>query len=70
VLGTDGAGIVAERGRQVRRFQIDDPAWAYEYANPKGGFYAEYVALKAEHVGRVPHGLAVKASGAGVPMKQ
>jgi NADPH:quinone reductase len=64
VLGTDGAGIVAERGRQVRRFQIDDPVWAYQYANPKGGFYAEYVAVKAEHVGRVPQRLDLFEAGA------
>ncbi len=64
VLGTDGAGIVAARGARVRRFQIDDRVWAFKYRNPKGGFYAQYVAVKAEHVGRVPERLAVLEAGA------
>jgi NADPH:quinone reductase-like Zn-dependent oxidoreductase len=65
VLGTDGAGIIAARGARVRRFQLDDRVWAYEYANPKGGFYAEYVAVKAEHVGRAPRRLDLLEAGAG-----
>jgi NADPH2:quinone reductase len=64
VLGTDGAGVVVARGTQVRRFQVDDPVWAYEYGNRKGGFYAEYVAVKAEHVGRVPQRLDLLEAGA------
>jgi NADPH2:quinone reductase len=64
VLGTDGAGIVAARGTRVRRFAVDDRVWAYEYANPKGGFYAEFVAVKAEHVGRAPQSLTLLEAGA------
>jgi NADPH:quinone reductase len=45
VLGTDGAGIVVAKGARVRRFEIDDRVWAYEFANRKGGFYAEFVAV-------------------------
>src|SRR5258708_7321904 len=45
VLGTDGAGTVAAKGAQVRRFEIGERVWAYEFTNPKGGFYAEYVAV-------------------------
>jgi NADPH:quinone reductase len=66
VLGTDGAGIVAARGARVRRLQVDDRAWAYVFGNPKGGFYAEYVAVKAEHVGKVPPRLDLLQAGAGV----
>ncbi|MEZ0332816.1 MAG: NADP-dependent oxidoreductase [Gemmatimonadales bacterium] len=64
VLGTDGAGIVVARGARVRRFQIDDRVWAYEYGNPKGGFYAQYVAVRAEHVGRAPEHLELLEAGA------
>jgi NADPH:quinone reductase len=64
VPGTDGAGIVAARGTRVRRFAVDDRVWAYEYANPKGGFYAEFVAVKAEHVGRAPQSLTLLEAGA------
>jgi NADPH:quinone reductase len=64
VLGTDGAGIVVERGSRVRRFEIGDRVWAYEFSNPKGGFYAEYVAVKAERVGSVPRRLDLLEAGA------
>jgi NADPH:quinone reductase-like Zn-dependent oxidoreductase len=64
VLGTDGAGVIAARGSRVRRFQVDDRVWAYEYTNPKGGFYAEYVAVNSDHVGTVPRGLELLDAGA------
>ena len=51
VLGTDGAGTVAAKGARVRRFNVGDRVWAYSYANPKGGFYAEFVAVKARDAG-------------------
>jgi NADPH:quinone reductase len=65
VLGTDGAGVIAERGARVRRLDVDDRVWAYEYANPKGGFYAEYVAVSADHVGHVPRRLELVEAAAG-----
>jgi NADPH:quinone reductase len=64
VLGADGAGIVVARGARVRRFQVDDRVWAYAYGNRKGGFYAEYVAVKVEQVGRVPERLDLLEAGA------
>ncbi len=65
VLGTDGAGIVVAKGARVRRFRVGDRLWAYHYANPKGGFYAEYVALDGEHAGPVPKHLDLLQAGAG-----
>ena len=65
VLGTDGAGVVAARGARVRRLRLDDRVWAYSFGNPKGGFYAEYVAVKAENVGKVPPDLDLLQAGAG-----
>jgi len=64
VLGTDGAGVIVARGARVRRFRVDDRVWAYEYSNPKGGFYAEYVAVNTEHVATVPRGLDLLEAGA------
>jgi NADPH:quinone reductase-like Zn-dependent oxidoreductase len=64
VLGTDGAGVVAGRGPGVRRFREGDRVWAYEFNNPKGGFYAEYVALSTEHVSWVPKRLNLLQAGA------
>src|SRR4029453_3495996 len=45
--GTDGAGVIVAKGSNVRRFALGQRVWAYHYANPKGGFYAEYVAIDA-----------------------
>jgi NADPH:quinone reductase-like Zn-dependent oxidoreductase len=64
ILGTDGAGVVAKKGKQTTRFKIGDRVWAYQFINPKGGFYAEYVAIDAEYVGRVPARLDLLHAGA------
>src|SRR6266403_838496 len=45
IPGTDGAGIVAAKGPRVRRFNVGDRVYAYEFGNRKGGFYAEYVCV-------------------------
>jgi len=64
VLGTDGAGTIVAKGARVRRFSIGERVWAYEFANPKGGFYAEYVVVNATHVGPVPRRLDLLHAGA------
>jgi len=64
VPGVDGSGIVVARGARVRHLQLGDRVYAYEFGNRQGGFYAEYVAARAEHVGRVPKGLNPRAAGA------
>src|SRR5258705_2896796 len=56
VPGIDGAGIVVAKGARVRRLQRGDHVYAYEFGNRQGGFYAEFVAAKAGHVGRLPKG--------------
>jgi NADPH:quinone reductase-like Zn-dependent oxidoreductase len=64
VLGTDGSGTIAVVGSRVRRFRRGDIVYSYSFANPKGGFYAEYVAVAAEKVGRPPDMLSLKEAGA------
>ena len=64
VLGTDGGGTVVAVGSRSRRFRVGDKVYAYRYDNPKGGFYAEYVAVRASNVGRVPAGLSPRPAGA------
>lgn len=64
VLGTDGSGRVAAVGSRVRRLHEGDEVYSYSWSNPKGGFYAEYVAVAAERVGHVPAGLALRDAGA------
>lgn len=67
VLGTDGAGVVVSAGADVptqKRGWLE--VWAYEFGNPKGGFYAEYVAVHSDHVGRLPKSLSMLEAGASV----
>jgi NADPH2:quinone reductase len=64
VIGTDGSGIVVAKGTRVRRFRIGDRVYAYAYASPRSGFYAEYVAVNSRYVGRVPRGLDLLQAGA------
>jgi len=64
ILGTDGAGIVVATGAGVRRFRVGDRAYAYEAGNPKGGFYAEYVAVDESNAGLVPPRLGLLQAGA------
>jgi NADPH:quinone reductase-like Zn-dependent oxidoreductase len=64
VLGTDGSGTIAAVGSRVRRLKPGDVVYGYNFANAKGGFYAEYVAIAADHVGRPPEVLTLEEAGA------
>jgi NADPH2:quinone reductase len=64
VLGTDGSGTIAATASRVRRFGLGDRVYSYSFANPKGGFYAEYVAVAAESVAPIPEVLDLKRAGA------
>src|SRR2546426_1000393 len=64
VLGSDGAGTVAAVGDQVRHLKEGDRAYAFALTNPKGGFYAEYAAVKADNVSPIPKKLTVEQAGA------
>ena len=64
VLGTDGSGTIAAVGSRVRRFTPGERVYAYSFANPKGGFYAEYVAVAADNAGRPPADLSLVEAGA------
>ena len=60
VLGTDGAGTVAAVGGKVKEFKEGDRVYALELGNPKGGFYAEYAAVKAENASLIPGDLTME----------
>jgi NADPH:quinone reductase-like Zn-dependent oxidoreductase len=64
VLGTDGSGIIAAVGSRIRRLRVGEQVYAYSFANPKGGFYAEYVAVAADRVAPIPRGLDLEHAGA------
>jgi len=60
VLGTDGAGTIATVGKDVNRFKEGDRVYAAELANPKGGFYAQYAAVKADNTSLIPGDLTIE----------
>jgi NADPH:quinone reductase len=64
VLGSDGAGAVAAVGDDVKTFKPGDRVYAFGLMNPKGGFYAQYAAVKVEDVSRIPGSLTSKEAGA------
>lgn len=64
VLGSDGAGIVAEVGKDVTRFKEGDRVWAYDWESTKTGFYAEYVAPNEKDVAHAPDELTLIEAGA------
>jgi NADPH:quinone reductase len=63
VIGTDGAGAVADVGKSVSRFKKGDRVYGLALANPKGGFYAEYIALPADNVSPAPDKLTTEQAG-------
>jgi NADPH:quinone reductase-like Zn-dependent oxidoreductase len=63
VLGSEGAGTIAAVGSGVRGFKKGDRVYALALANPKGGFYAEYVAVEANQASTIPGSLSVAQAG-------
>lgn len=64
ILGSDGAGTVVAIGEAVSRFKEGDQVFATGFLNPKGGFYAEYAAVKEDHTAPLPEGLGMEEAGA------
>src|SRR2546430_13811880 len=63
VLGSDGAGTVVAVGPRVKKFKEGDRVYALALANPKGGFYAQYIAVNADQASRVPGRLTIEQAG-------
>jgi len=63
VLGAEGAGTIAALGDDVQGLSLGDAVIGYAYGDRKGGFYAEYVALRAEHVAPMPRTLDFREAG-------
>jgi NADPH2:quinone reductase len=64
VLGSDGAGTVTDVGAKVSGFKKGDRVYAFGLMNPKGGFYAEYTAVKADNASPIPGRLTTEQAGA------
>jgi NADPH2:quinone reductase len=63
VLGSEGAGTIAAVGENVEGFSVGDRVYAPSFLNPKGGFYAEYVAVPAELASCIPGQLTIEQAG-------
>ncbi len=63
VLGSEGSGTVVAVGDHVDRFNEGDRVYAISFLNPKGGFYAEYVAVKADIASLIPARLTSVQAG-------
>src|SRR5580700_5051522 len=68
VLGADGAGSIEAVGSGVRNFKVGDKVYGSGFLNPKGGFFAEYIALPEELVAPAPKSLPpLEAAALAVP---
>ena len=63
ILGSEGSGTVYAKGTNAAGFAIGDLVYASGFLNPKGGFYAEYVAIDARYVSHMPDSLSIKEAG-------
>jgi NADPH2:quinone reductase len=64
VLGSDGAGTVVAVGDDVERFAVGDQVYGWGLGNPKGGFFAEYAAIKERDAAPIPESLTLDEAGA------
>src|SRR5690606_17250621 len=64
VLGSEGAGTVAAVGDGVERFRVGDRVYAVGFLNPRGGFYAEYAAVREDLVASIPGELPLEQAAA------
>ena len=63
VLGSDGAGTVEEVGDEVHNLKRGDRVYGINLMSPKGGFYAEYTAVKANNAALIPKALSTRDAG-------
>jgi NADPH:quinone reductase len=63
VLGTDGAGTVDAVGDGVQNLKRGDRVYGINLMSPKGGFYAEYTAIKANNAAKIPQALSTREAG-------
>ncbi|MEK3889415.1 quinone oxidoreductase family protein [Bacillus sp. FSL K6-3431] len=64
VLGSEGAGTVVAIGEEVSGYDIGDKVYGAGFLNPKGGFYAEYVALNFNYVSHLSNSLTIQEASA------
>lgn len=63
-LGWDGAGEIVAVGANVHDLKVGDKVYSASMPLPRGGFYAEYKAVAAEHVARTPSKVTMEQAAA------
>ena len=63
VLGWDGAGTVEDVGDDVHGLKRGDHVYGISFLSRKGGFYAEYTAIKATNAAMIPPALSTRDAG-------
>lgn len=63
ILGSEGSGVIYAKGKNVNSLDIGDKVYASGFLNPKGGFYAEYVAIDSKYVVKMPETLTFQEAG-------
>lgn len=63
VLGSEGSGTIAAKGKDVTGFEIEDKVIGARFLNPKGGFYAEYAAINQKFITHLPKSLSMQEAG-------
>jgi NADPH:quinone reductase len=58
IPGVDGSGVIAAVGARVTRLRVGQRVWAYQFQNPKGGFYARYAVVEAKNAAPAPRRLS------------
>jgi len=58
-----------QSAKDVNPLQEGDRVYAAELANPKGGFYAQYAAVKADNVSLIPGHLGIEQAAVLPPMR-
>lgn len=64
VVGSDGAGTVIAVGGGVQKFAVGDRVYGWGFGNAKGGFFAEYAAIKQRDLAPIPDGISIEEAGA------
>jgi NADPH2:quinone reductase len=64
VIGSDGAGTVVSVGTSVERFSVGDRVYGWGFGNRKGGFYAEYAAIRERDLAPIPDSFSLEQAGA------
>lgn len=63
VIGSDGAGTVVAVGPGVTRFAEGDRVYGWGLGNPKGGFFAEFAAIREHDAAPIPENLSFDEAG-------